>query len=157
MNIRPSFRRACSLAVVLPGLLLVALAMPALAASKDAAGKPTADMIGRMSIEELAERLDDPAIVVLDARTGSSWEHEKHKIKGAVRHEPRQAGEWAKSLDKSKHYVLYCTCYDESTSLRVGLRLLENGVPHVYALVGGWDAWVDAGLPVEPRDAGATP
>ncbi|WP_027193059.1 rhodanese-related (seleno)protein [Megalodesulfovibrio gigas] len=136
--------------------LMLAQVVPALAASKDAPA-PTKEMIGRMTIEELAGRLDDPAIVILDARTGSSWEHEKTKIKGAVRHEPRQAGEWAKTLDKSRHYVLYCTCYDESTSLRVGLKLLENGVPHVYALVGGWDAWVDAGLPVEPKEAGSAP
>ena len=136
--------------------LILALTVPALAASKDAPA-PTKDMIGRMTIEELAGRLDDPTVVILDARTGSSWEHEKTKIKGAVRHEPRQAGEWSRTLDKSRHYVLYCTCYDESTSLRIGLKLLESGVPHVYALVGGWDAWVDAGLPVEPKEAGSAP
>lgn len=140
-----------SLCLVLALVLACTLALPAWAASKDAPA-PTKDMIGRMTIEELADRLADPSIVILDARTGSSWEHEKTKIKGAVRHEPRHAGEWSKTLDKSKHYVLYCTCFDEATSIRVGLKLLENGVPKVSALVGGWDAWVDAGLPVEPKE-----
>lgn len=40
---------------------------------------------------------------------------------------------------------------DEKTSVRVALTLVENGITNVSALLGGWDAWKDAGLPVEPR------
>ncbi|GAB7079261.1 rhodanese-related (seleno)protein [Megalodesulfovibrio paquesii] len=144
--------RVVSLLILAAGLLLV-LTAQAWAANK-AVEAPAAEMVGRMTIEDLAARLDDPSIVILDARTGSSWEHEKTKIKGALRKEPRKATEWARELDPAKQYVLYCTCYDEATSLRVGQTLLQQGVPHVFALVGGWDAWVDAGLPVEPKTAG---
>jgi 3-mercaptopyruvate sulfurtransferase SseA len=30
---------------------------------------------------------------------------------------------------------------------------LKQGYRDVYALEGGWDAWVNAGYPVEPYDA----
>ncbi|WP_371859944.1 rhodanese-like domain-containing protein [Thermosporothrix hazakensis] len=32
-------------------------------------------------------------------------------------------------------------------------ELQQAGWTHSYALAGGWQAWVDAGLPVEPKTA----
>jgi 3-mercaptopyruvate sulfurtransferase SseA len=34
----------------------------------------------------------------------------------------------------------------------VALELQRAGWPNARALVGGWDAWVRAGLPVAPRE-----
>jgi len=33
----------------------------------------------------------------------------------------------------------------------VALALEDHGIRDVHPLVGGFDAWVDAGLPVEPK------
>jgi 3-mercaptopyruvate sulfurtransferase SseA len=41
---------------------------------------------------------------------------------------------------------------DEATSARVARRLRAAGWPKARALVGGWRAWRDAGLPVKARD-----
>ncbi|BDG06895.1 rhodanese-like domain-containing protein [Anaeromyxobacter paludicola] len=37
----------------------------------------------------------------------------------------------------------------------MALRLRELGWEDAYALKGGYDAWKQAGMPVEPRGAGA--
>jgi 3-mercaptopyruvate sulfurtransferase SseA len=43
---------------------------------------------------------------------------------------------------------------DEATSTRVVLALKRAGWTDARALVGGWKAWLDAGLPVVPvKDA----
>jgi 3-mercaptopyruvate sulfurtransferase SseA len=46
---------------------------------------------------------------------------------------------------------------DEATSARVARQLREGGWPNARALVGGWRAWQEAGLPVEPKDLVAAP
>jgi rhodanese-related sulfurtransferase len=35
-------------------------------------------------------------------------------------------------------------------SVRVAFLLLHNGYTNVNPLLGGFDAWIDAGYPVEP-------
>ena len=35
-------------------------------------------------------------------------------------------------------------------SVRVAFLLLRNGYTNVSPLLGGFDAWIDAGYPVEP-------
>lgn len=39
---------------------------------------------------------------------------------------------------------------DEGSSAGAALRLLEKGWQNVHTLYGGFDAWRDAGLPVDP-------
>jgi len=63
----------------------------------------------RMSKEELKSRLGDKDIVVIDVRTGSSWERSDSKIRGAVREDPQDAASWAKKYTKEKTIVLYCS------------------------------------------------
>jgi 3-mercaptopyruvate sulfurtransferase SseA len=41
---------------------------------------------------------------------------------------------------------------DEATSARVARELRNAGWPDVRALVGGWRAWLDAGLPVDTKE-----
>jgi 3-mercaptopyruvate sulfurtransferase SseA len=40
---------------------------------------------------------------------------------------------------------------NEATSARVALELRRAGWHHARALDGGWNKWVEAGKPVEPR------
>jgi 3-mercaptopyruvate sulfurtransferase SseA len=41
---------------------------------------------------------------------------------------------------------------DEATSVRATRELRKAGWTKARALVGGWRAWQNAGLPVEPKD-----
>ena len=64
--------------------------------------------VPHMGIDKLNEMLGDPDLVILDVRTGRDWSDSGHKIKGALRMVPFDAQTWAKGLDRSKTYVLYC-------------------------------------------------
>lgn len=64
--------------------------------------------IPRMSIEQLQGMLGNPDVVVLDVRTAKDWDSGKTKITGALRMNPGDVETWAKDLDTSKTYVLYC-------------------------------------------------
>ena len=67
-----------------------------------------ADQVPRMTKEELKALLDDPDVVVLDARRGKDWDKSERKIKGAVRENPKLFKSWADKYSKDKTLVLYC-------------------------------------------------
>jgi len=60
------------------------------------AGPGLAAEAPRMSVEDLAARLGQADLVVIDVRLGSSFTDSPSKIKGAVRREPGQVMDWAK-------------------------------------------------------------
>jgi hypothetical protein len=63
----------------------------------------------RISKEEVRTLLGNPGVIILDARTGSSWSLSVRKIKGAVRVDPADVNSWAGGLPKDKKIVVYCS------------------------------------------------
>jgi len=51
------------------------------------------------------------------------------------------------TLDKEKTYLVYC--HSDSASIAGARMLLNAGFSHVYRLKGNYQAWVDAGYPIE--------
>jgi len=51
--------------------------------------------------------LAEPQVLIIDVRTGKSWEQSDRKIKGAVRQDPREVKQWAAGLPTDKKIVLY--------------------------------------------------
>ena len=68
-----------------------------------------ANEVPRINKEELRGMLDNPDLIIVDVRTGESWEKSKMKIQGAVREDPKGAKSWAEKYSKDKTMVLYCT------------------------------------------------
>ena len=66
------------------------------------------DSVSRMTKEELKARLDDSSLVIVDARSSRDWDASDHKIKGAVRIEPRDANKLPETYSKDQTLVLYC-------------------------------------------------
>ena len=66
------------------------------------------DSVSRMTKEELKARLDDPSLVVVDARANRDWSASDRKIKGAVRIEPRDASKLPETYSKDQTLVFYC-------------------------------------------------
>lgn len=61
----------------------------------------------RMSRDELKAILGRTDLVVIDVRTGRSWEESHDKIKGAIREDPQEFKAWVNKYPKDKTYVLY--------------------------------------------------
>lgn len=55
-------------------------------------------------------------------------------------------------FDRSARVVLYCGSGNSCS--RIARELQERGYRNVEALEGGYAAWVDAGLPLEPKTPG---
>ncbi len=68
----------------------------------------TAEDAPRITKEEVRPLIGDPGVVILDARTGWSWEESDRKIKGAVRVDPADVGSWAGNLAREKKIIVYC-------------------------------------------------
>jgi len=61
----------------------------------------------RVDQETVKSWLGDPQVLIIDVRTGHSWEQSDKKIRGAVRQDPQKVTEWGPTLPKDKKIVLY--------------------------------------------------
>jgi rhodanese-related sulfurtransferase len=108
---------------------------------------------GRTTVEQLKRKLDaGEKVVVLDVRSDADYRGSLVKIAGAVRISPEQIEAHLSELPRDSEVVAYCSCEQEATSLHVAEQLRSHGFRRVSALLGGFDRWVDAGYPIEPKN-----
>ena len=68
-----------------------------------------AEKVPRITTEELKAKLDNPAFIIIDVRSGSDWDKSTEKVKGAIREDPNKSTKsWASKYPKGKTIVLYC-------------------------------------------------
>jgi rhodanese-related sulfurtransferase len=72
-----------------------------------------------------------------------------HVIPGAIHIDPAQVEGKAADIPRDDVVVLYCTCPNAETSVKVLKQLQQRGFRHVRALSGGLPEWKEAGLPVQ--------
>lgn len=90
--------------------------------------------------------VDTATMPTLDVRTHTG----KEQIRGAVRYDPKRLLAQAKLVLPFAHdesIVVYGD--DEAQSAHVAAHLREGGFQNVSVLAGGFDAYKEAGLPVE--------
>ena len=95
--------------------------------------------------QRVAELLDSGEAQLVDVR--ESYEHEAGRIAGARHIELERLTSQAETIDRSKPVVFHCRLGGRSTMATQAFR--ASGY-NAYNLDGGIQAWVDAGLPVEP-------
>lgn len=117
------------------------------AARPDASPTPRPDGVRLVNVDELGRLMAQGGAVALDVR--GSVEYEMGHIKGARLMPLGLIASRAPELPKDKLIVAYCACSAEQISARAVQELKRQGYENAAALVGGWDAWVRAGLPVE--------
>lgn len=87
-------------------------------------------------------------VTFIDSRTATAWNVSKIKIQGAIRDDDEAA--YLRELSRDQLLVVYCTCPSEDSSAWLARVLVRLGFNAAY-LEGGFDAWLGAGLPLEPR------
>ena len=66
--------------------------------------------IGKTSVKALKAKIDKgDKLVILDVRTGTSWENSKVKIKGAIRIPYQEIAKRAGEIPMGSEIVTYCT------------------------------------------------
>lgn len=103
--------------------------------------------IHRIGIEEVRRRMEE--LVFVDARSATALSRNPLQVPGAIHAPAKNLDESFKRLPRNRALITYCTCSGEKTSAHVARELKEHGFQEVYPLRGGFQAWQNAGLPVE--------
>jgi len=94
-------------------------------------------------------------MVFLDARNPKAWSESDRKIPGAIRVREDNLESHLDEIDENATVIAYCTCPSEESSLHIAELLSAKGYPRVFALRGGFDAWVATEYPVETKPKAA--
>lgn len=92
-------------------------------------------------------------ITVVDLRMGKDVEFSGAKLPGALRIQPDELNRRVAEIPRDHEVVLYCSCPNEATSARTAMRLQSKGIRQIRPLLGGFDGWIESGLPVESLNA----
>lgn len=104
----------------------------------------------KISMEDFKALYASGDPLVVDVREPSSYRigHIPRAINVPLLSVQARADEIAASA-RGRTVVAYCSCPSEHTSALAALILVERKINKVYALIGGYPAWVKAGGPTE--------
>ncbi|TDS84108.1 DedA family protein/thiosulfate sulfurtransferase GlpE [Comamonas sp. JUb58] len=106
----------------------------------------------RLTVDELNDMLGgDELPVILDVRAGTAFE--ASHIPGAHSYDPHANGARLPAIDPEASVIIYCACPNEVSAARIAQLLRRAGIRRVRPLLGGIDAWVDAGYQVHGSSA----
>jgi rhodanese-related sulfurtransferase len=139
--------------IIICGGLLLFLAGLALVLSNQPAAEvvtptpATVSQVQRVSLADAKAAFDDERATFVDVRDSSSYA--AGHIPGAIFIPVSELSTRLKELNPNAWIITYCTWFEEETSARAALLLINNGFTNVTPILGGFSAWVKAGYPVE--------
>jgi rhodanese-related sulfurtransferase len=105
----------------------------------------------RITADELKRRMDaGEDFTVIDVRNPQAWGQSDTMIPEAIRVPLDDFERHLSQIPKDRPIVAYCTWPDEGSSASLAQQLIANGY-QAWALKGGFDAWREAGFPVESK------
>ena len=103
----------------------------------------------RITVAELRKLIDDgQKIVILDVRP-KEIRAQEGTIPGAVSAHPADIDPALKTYPRETEIVVYCACPNEESAATAAKHLRQAGFKKIRPLLGGIDAWVQAGHPVD--------
>lgn len=102
----------------------------------------------RITVEELhglLQQQEQP--LVIDVRAPEL--QREGRIPGALLVAGKLSRGEAAAAQLAREVIVYCACPDEASAAQVARMLMKTGVGRVRPLLGGIDAWRQAGYPVE--------
>jgi rhodanese-related sulfurtransferase len=107
-----------------------------------------------LSVDQAAVQLhSDDAPLVLDVRKNEAFIAANATLPGALRRDPLLLDVWADALPASRAVLVYCV-HGHEVSHDVMRELRSRGMA-TSILVGGFEAWRAAGLPLTPKATGS--
>lgn len=106
--------------------------------------------LARISPEELHGLIEAGAApVIVDLRHPLDFLAAPRTVPTALRMNPSEVAQRWHELPLDRDIVVYCTCPNEETAVKVARQLKELGVTRVRPLLGGLAGWERAGYEVE--------
>jgi rhodanese-related sulfurtransferase len=119
--------------------------------SQSPLAKARAAGIDIVSLEQAREVVSGSGFLVLDARSASDFD--KGHLPGAISFPNATRGEsyyeLAALLQPDQPLLIYCSGKTCDDALQLGLFLREQGYKKILLFSDGFQAWKEAGLPVE--------
>src|ERR1044072_6729667 len=118
------------------------------------AQQPAASLI---TADELkAQMASNQRVLVVDVRSPDVFASSTTTVKGSYHFKVphlKYRTQFApfKDLPRDSEIVIYCTCPKDEASIAGAQILRESGFKNVRVLQGGWNEWMKAKGPVEPR------
>ena len=132
-------------------LALIVVGLTAIAAH---AQSPAVEMI---SADELKAKVTkNQPVTIIDVRSSEGYAAATTTVKGAIHFKLRKlkyrlAYPPMKNVPKDQEIVTYCACPKDEASIAAAQILQASGFKRVKVLQGGWQEWMRANGPVEPR------
>ena len=70
-------------------------------------------------------------------------------IPGAITVDPKNMRVDLLAIAPEQEVIVYCACPNEYSAAKVAKVLIQHGFTRVHPLLGGIDAWIAAGHPVQ--------
>jgi membrane protein DedA with SNARE-associated domain/rhodanese-related sulfurtransferase len=103
----------------------------------------------RVTVDELHELMKvDRVGKVIDVRSPMS-QSLTGRIPGAITVDPKNIRVDLLAVEPESEVIIYCACPNEYTAAKLAKVLLQHGFKRVRPLLGGIDAWIEAGHQVE--------
>jgi membrane protein DedA with SNARE-associated domain/rhodanese-related sulfurtransferase len=103
----------------------------------------------RITVAELRKLIDDGRdLITLDVRPKVIRE-EAGVIPGAIAAHPKDIDHRIKDYSRDLEIVVYCACPNEESAATAARHLKREGFKKIRPLLGGIEAWVEAGQPIE--------
>jgi membrane protein DedA with SNARE-associated domain/rhodanese-related sulfurtransferase len=103
----------------------------------------------RVSPVELHEMLDKGEdVYIVDLRHPLDYLPDPRTLPGAVLYTPDRLVEWSSLIPRDRDVVLFCTCPNEETAVKMALTIRKMGVKRARPLLGGYDGWKNLGYPL---------
>jgi len=103
----------------------------------------------RITVAELRKLIEDgQEVVILDVRP-QEIRAEEGTIPGAVSAHPADSDPALRTYPREMEIVVYCACPNEASAANPAKHLKQAGFKKIRPLLGGIDAWVQAGHPIE--------
>ena len=113
--------------------------------------KARAAGIDIVSLEQAREVVSGSGVLVLDARSASDFD--KGHLPGAVSFPNATRSEsyyeLAALLQPEQPLIVYCSSKTCDDALQLALFLREQGSQKIHLFADGFEAWREAGLPIE--------
>ena len=134
--------------------LLILAFIIAVSSAAGYAQTPTVEMIGA---EELKAKVEsNNPVTIIDVRSSEGYAAATTTVKGAIHFKLRKlkyrlAYPPLKNVPKDQEIVTYCACPKDEASIAAAQILQASGFKRVKVLQGGWQEWLRANGPTEPR------
>jgi membrane protein DedA with SNARE-associated domain/rhodanese-related sulfurtransferase len=104
----------------------------------------------RITVDDLYRAMGaKPPPVVFDIRSAEKRKLDPYIIPGALFADERELDEIVSKYAHDQKLVIYCSCPNEISAAWMAKQLAEAGFLDVVPLLGGIDAWRDAGRPLQ--------